>query len=414
MALSPNRTQVAAFASTPSVSQAVGGPDTAGASLAFDLVTSQLAFDALAADWRKLHAEHGLPHQIFLSYNWLWHWANVFIWQAPRPQSELAVLVGRDAGCVVMIWPLVITRTLGLSVLSWMGEPVNQYGDVLATDAAASPASFTAAWAFIAKRLAPDIIHFRKVRADARIAAPLTALDCTITETAAAPFIGIDPSIDLAAFEAGFSAKDRKNRRRHRKRLAERGEVVHETYSGCPSAAAAVARTIALKRDWLRQRELVSAAVMAPQFETFFHDALCDTERPTGCELSMLLVAGRPAAMTIGIRNGTYYAAHLTSYDPELEAYSPGSLLLEGNLRRLHRLGVTTHDLLAPAFPYKLHWTQTSVAIADYARSLTVRGRLYRSVYLSRLRPQLRRIADDHSSPWKQLLFRAMQLRGRQ
>ena len=50
--------------------------------------------------------------------------------------AELAIVTARRNGSLVMVWPLVLERSNGLSTLSWMGDPVSQYGDVLVDDLA--------------------------------------------------------------------------------------------------------------------------------------------------------------------------------------------------------------------------------------------------------------------------------------
>jgi CelD/BcsL family acetyltransferase involved in cellulose biosynthesis len=378
--------------------------------LTFEHVVTRAAFEALEHEWRGLHGSHGLPHQIFLDYNWMWHWCNVFLWQAKRPPAKLSILVGRRHGHVVFIMPLVTVRQFGLKVLSWMGHPVTQYGDILCQAESLSVQDWDAAFHYLVQQSGVDLMYLRKVRADARAHVLVSGHDAVVVDAADAPYIPIDSHLDRAQFEAVFSTKDRKNRRRHRKRLAELGEIKFRAFGRCSTAAEAAGRAIVQKRQWLSDRQLLSSAVSAPEFEIFFRAVLSDQDRPTHADLSMLTVDDKPAAITIGIRTDDYFAAHVTSYDPALETYSPGSLLLEDNLRRLHEIGVRTHDFMTPAFKYKLDWTDKTIKTADYAIALSNRGKLYQSYYLCMMRPQLRRWIESTSSPRKAAILKVLQL----
>jgi len=100
---------------------------------AFALVTDRAAFDALEPEWTDLFDRAGRGTQVFQTFNWNWHWCNHYLGDGSQGSAApaLAVVTARRAGRLVMVWPLVRERVAGLCQLSWMGEPVSQYGDVL-------------------------------------------------------------------------------------------------------------------------------------------------------------------------------------------------------------------------------------------------------------------------------------------
>ena len=133
-------------AASPALRAPAVAADTDADACAFEIVSSRAAFDALADDWNELFARAGRGAQAFQAFNWNWHWCNHYL----RPREErgrrLAVLTGRRAGRLVMVWPLVTSRVAGLLQLTWMGDPVSQYGDILAEPSADTLQQQRAAW----------------------------------------------------------------------------------------------------------------------------------------------------------------------------------------------------------------------------------------------------------------------------
>ena len=100
--------------------------------LELDLVTTVSEFHNLEQDWDALFEAAGRSSQFFQRFSWLRHWCEVFVNSAPTGNNQrLAIVLGRENGRLVMVWPLVQSRTAGVSTLTWMGSPVSQYGDVL-------------------------------------------------------------------------------------------------------------------------------------------------------------------------------------------------------------------------------------------------------------------------------------------
>src|SRR5262249_12099809 len=101
----------------------------------FALIADRAQFAALEPEWNELFARAGRPHQLFQAYDWLRHWADHYL----DDRTRLSIVVVRQGGRLVMVWPLVAIQRAGLTRLCWMGEPVGQYGDALVED---GPARF--------------------------------------------------------------------------------------------------------------------------------------------------------------------------------------------------------------------------------------------------------------------------------
>ena len=297
-----------------------------------------------------------------------------------------------------MLWPLVAERVAGLEVLRWMGEPVSQYGDILAEASPETPQIMRQAWRYIATGLGADAILLRKVRADATVAPLLRELELRRTAVAEAPFLDLASAADFAEYEQRYSAKARKNRRRLLRRLEERGAVVVERHTSGEQARAAALEAIALKRAWLETTGRLSPALADRRFAAFFADAAEGRGRPAGCGVSVLKSNGETAGIAIDVTCAGRRAAHVIVHDPRLDAFSPGTLLLQEWIRGASADAIATFDLLAPAYAYKSDWADRAVAVADFALGLTLPGRAYVYVYLGALRQRLKAAAEAVSS----------------
>jgi CelD/BcsL family acetyltransferase involved in cellulose biosynthesis len=370
----------AAHSGTP---RAVTG---AAAGLVLDLVTDRLAFNALEADWVDLFARSGRGTQMFQSFAWLWHWSNHFLVPGDRSQS-LAIVTGRRDGRLVVVLPFVKTASKGLSHLSFMGDPVSQYGDALVDDGGEAQSDLRAAWAFAIAETRVDAVHLRKVRADAAIARLLEDLGANVSDCQQAPYVAFDGITAYAAFEQRYPKPARKNRKRQLRRLQDGGETNFERLPAGDGARDAASVAMALKRNWLFERGQVSAALSDPRTEAFFRDCASGRGPATGVEVGLVSASGAVAAVEIAVRCKDRVAIHVIAYNPQFEKAGAGALLMEDSIRRACEGGVATLDLMAPGAGYKFDWADRAIEVRDYAIGLNAPGRLYTSLYVQRVRP---------------------------
>ena len=374
------------------VAAAILAPAWAAAPVTFAVVSNRAGFDALQADWSDLFRRAGRDAQLFQTFNWNWHWANHYLETAGR--RTLAVVTVRRNGRLVMLWPLVAERVAGLKVLRWMGDPVTQYGDVLADPGPELPQLLRQAWDFITHRLNADAIVLRKVRADSVLAPLLAELGLQPTAREAAPYLDLASAPDFAAYEQRYSAKERKNRRRLMRRLQERGQVALERHAGGSAARAGALAAIALKRAALAAAGQPAPAFADPRFAAFFADVADGGAHPAGCGVTLLKSDGETAAVAIDITCGARRATHIVVHDPAFDSCRVGTLLLEQRIKAASAEGIATFDLLAPAYAYKMDWADRTVAVDDFAVGLSLAGRVYAQVYQAVLRRRLKAVVE--------------------
>ena len=383
----------------------------AAAVLDMQLVTTRDAFDALEPEWNDLFARSADASRLFLGFNWNWHWCNHYL---GSDGSTLAVIAARHEGRLVMVWPLVQQRSWGLRLLSFMGAPVTQYGDVLIDRSSPDHRAWLQqGWDTLNATLRPNVVLLRKVREDSAIAGLMRQIGATDVNPQRAPCIDLRAETSFEDFEQRYAAKVRKNRRRKRKRLEECGAIGFRKVTGASEIAASIAQAMQQKRSWLDRQQLVSTALADQRFDAFFSAAATSTDHPAGCEVRELTLDGRAIATKITVTNGAHRGLHFTAYDRASEKHSPGSLMFEEMIAAAIGEGVTNFDFMAPAAPYKLDWTETTVAVADYGVPVGVIGALYHDVYLQRIRPRLQQIAKTGPAPVRRLMAGAVRMMGR-
>ena len=360
--------------------------------LVFEVVTERSQFDALESEWNTLFANSAHSHQLFQSFNWNWHWCNHYLNDSNG--LSLSIVIGRRHGRIAMIWPLVCERSAGLVKLSWMGDPVSQYGDVLVEQTVDKMDLLMQGWDFISKKLNADYVYLRKVREDAEIAAILEQAGARTTAANDAPYLDLTRDQDFDTYQQHASKKTRRTRRRKRKRLDERGALTFAQHDGGAMARQLAAKAIHMKWDWLKQTGQFSRAFADERILHFFCDVAEGRERPPGCRLSVLYSAEDIAAIEISVFAKRRAALHVIVYEPKFEQQSPGILQLEDSFRHAFAQGLEVYDLLAPTSRYKKEWSNGSVAVKDLAIAFSLRGKSYVNFYICGIREAAKQTID--------------------
>lgn len=359
----------------------------------FQILRTKQQFEELEAEWNVLFENHGSGSQLFQTFNWIWHWINQF----ETEPNNILILIGRLDDELVIAAPLVLENTYGFKIIKWIGEPVSQYGDILIKDDTNNLIWLKQGFAYLVETIKPDLFYMRKTRFDAAITPLLENYGATVLEETAAPYIDLLGAETFIEFNKRYSQRSRKAKRRHRRKLEERGDLKFSLFTAGPEANQAAKHAINLKRSWLQALGIISPAFKGTIIDQFFDNASKENPHPVGLLVSELVVEDRPAAIEIGIKVKNYYGAHLGAYDPDFIAHSPGSLQMQDTIEALIKEGVQIIDLFAPNDGYKLEWTNQSVPVFDFAYSVSLKGKLFEKAYLNYTRPALKRLANKLS-----------------
>lgn len=352
----------------------------------FSIITTISEFNELQEEWNTLFETHASGTQLFQTYNWIWHWINQF----ENNPKDIKILTGHIDEKLVLLAPLVQEKKLSLKILKWAGEPVSQYGDILIAENPQNLQWLKAGFNYLNDTLKPDLFYLRKTRFDAAITPLLEMYNATILEETAAPYIEILGDKDFTEFNKRYSQRSRKAKRRHRRKLEEKGPLTFNLYEEGSEANRAANHAINLKREWLKATKTISPAFNGPLIDNFFDAASKENNHSANIKVSELCVDNHPAAIEIGIFVKDYYGAHLGVYDPAYIAHSPGSLQMQDTIAALIEKGVKVIDLFAPGDKYKYEWTDLSVPVYDFAYSTSLKGKIYEEAFLKRARPALK------------------------
>jgi CelD/BcsL family acetyltransferase involved in cellulose biosynthesis len=328
--------------------------------------TCQLAasIEALAADWLRL-SRRATNTTVFQTYSWCSSWLAAAA-KVGRPERPFVVVV-RRGGEPVLIWPLCRRLLAGCRILHALGDPATQYCDALVDPACDRPAALNLAWQAVLTRGRADLLHLRRVRDDAAIAAlePIGS----IPADDAAPFIEI-----AHAATAPYHKGRRRNKLRERMaKLAKHGEITFEVLNDPAEKVRAVEQAIAFKRDWMRERALWSGGYTHPAATAFTPFIAQDP----GFVVLSLKAGTTPVAIEAGyVMRGTFWSL-VKTYDIDFAELTPGHLIMLHELdycaaQRLDRL-----DFLAPSQRYKKEWSTGAVGVRDAIVPLTWRGKVF-------------------------------------
>jgi CelD/BcsL family acetyltransferase involved in cellulose biosynthesis len=390
--------------SRPSVGHHATDSDAECGPVEFRLVRDLAGFAALEDEWKALHEASAEPHQVFQTFAWNWLWCRHYLPAAGAPGARLAVVTGRQAGQLVLVLPLVVERVAGVTQIGWMGDPVTQYGDALASAPIRSTGVMRAAWRFAVATTGADVANLRKVRSDAVTSTALDTLGGRIVARQEAPYAVFAGHQQFASYEAQLSAKGRKNRRRHLRRLQEIGDIRFTTAEG-EEAVRLVRLAMELKRAWIASRGEVSRAFADKRFERFFVEAVSSEAQGTGCRISALRCNDEVAALEVTLDSHRHRFLHIGVYEPRFEKFGVGGLLLQHSLQESLAQGIETFDLLAPRYDYKMEFCTAAVEVRDYALAFTWRGWTYVNTWL-KARAQLKRLVQSAPAPLRRLAGR--------
>ncbi len=292
--------------------------------------------------------------------------------EAPR------VVAVHDQGHPVLLFPTVVGRFCGVPTIRFLGDPLIQYGDVLASPGATT-AHYAAAWRALADPAVARVIQLRMVRDDALVAPFLKTVTSTAGTTEA-------PFIDLVATPAP-SAHQARRVRRHRRRLEKRGGLDLQVLTGT-AARPVLVSALNYKRAWLAERNLSSAVIGDPDWENaLLRLAYCGS--PSFQLVAVqLCVGGEPAAIEVAFSDGRRWCSFLGAVSPEFAGSGPGHVQIADTIASCVASKHAIYDLLAPPEPFKCDIATGKVAVTNHIKALGVRGRLVMTA--ARLAPQIK------------------------
>jgi CelD/BcsL family acetyltransferase involved in cellulose biosynthesis len=191
----------------------------------------------------------------------------------------------------------------------------------------------------------------------------------------ASPYIRLTGTT-WAAYEHSLDAKRRRELRRRRRRLEERGELSLEVHADSADLAERLALGLFLERSGWKAAHGTSID-SSPATRRFYHDIAEWAAGRGWLRLAYLRVDGRAIGFDLCLETARAHYLLKTGYDPEFAPYGPGALLRHAMIERAFAQGLETYEFLGTTQGdnnrWKLEWTDQTrelVRLQLFARSV--------------------------------------------
>jgi CelD/BcsL family acetyltransferase involved in cellulose biosynthesis len=175
--------------------------------------------------------------------------------------------------------------------------------------------------------------------------------------------------------EQTVNAKTRKELSRKRRRLADLGEVSHETITAPAAMTNMIGRFLDLEAAGWKGRS-GTAAANDPRIRAFLEQALVDLSAEGKARCDVLSVGDRPVAAAIVLRSGATAWDWKIAYDESYARFSPGvqltldltrSLLADESIERIDSCATADHPMID-------HLWRERLALCDHLIGLARAG----------------------------------------
>lgn len=282
--------------------------------------------------------------------------------------GELAVVVGRDQGRLVLIFPMVVFHRLFWRLGKILSAgPYNNYTDLLIDPSLDQLDSAKKAWSYIKKVVSADLFDLGYVSDDSILVQVIKQSNYKVVagnDVLRMPLCG-HPDWD-SLYNQTHSSRFRRERRRCYRRLAEKGDIeivqVH-TESEMAQAFDWIAKH---KSDWgVRHGKVVNYA-FSPNFRQWSIGLFDPGLAQKILFVRLLKVGDRIVAASYSAICGKVMQLIFVTYDHDWKQYGPGNILEEADYKWAFDKGFHELDFGPGIQGYKLAWTDKSVPIKGY------------------------------------------------
>jgi CelD/BcsL family acetyltransferase involved in cellulose biosynthesis len=335
-------------------------PAAALGACTIDVVTDEVAFLGLEAEWNATVDRAGLTHP-FLRHEWIRTW-----WECFGSGGRLHIVLVRAGGRITAIAPLMAETV-------WMyGLPVrrlrllhNEHTPRADFIVAERPDEmYRALWTALGQPSAGwDVLQLGQLPQQSptgeaiRTLADADGCGIGVWRSGDAPYLELNGSWDQ--YFNGLTAKFRQNVRNRLSRLTRLGEPLLETLD--ETATILAAREDAFRLEASGWKHDAGTSVSADPAVHRFYSLLAERASTRGwLRLLFLSVNGRRIAVSYGSLYANRLFLFKTGYDPEYAQCSPFKLLTYFAVRGAFAGGLREVDFLGDAEPWKLDWTATT------------------------------------------------------
>ncbi|AVX05064.1 hypothetical protein MXMO3_02552 [Maritalea myrionectae] len=325
---------------------------------------------------------------LFQSFEWC---AHILELDRANGDEDYYVISTFEQGQLVALLPLSIWHKKGRKVLTGLGEPYQQYTEMLA-DPAFDATKLFAAMHDVIKQSDADYVHFGQVRYDGPLYAGSRAFFDHAEEEKAAPYVDLAQWDSYETYYAALKKATRKRLRNAYNRFEREGELAHFHAFEGSMLGAVIDRSFEGRVEWQQRMGLTSRAFQDDSFRAFlnrFKDCTDDSVKPLAFCLTL---NGEAVADQWGFVYKDRYYAYMSTWNEEHAYAGPGRLHLGEIVKSCYDLGIKYVDFMIPSVPYKMIYATGEVEASDLIKPLSTTGFIYANIWLKHMRPKLKAI----------------------
>lgn len=278
-----------------------------------------------------------------------------------------------------------ITNKFGFSIAEIAGEPNTQYNDAI-NNSSGSVDEFLQKCLEDLESRGIDALNLHNVKEDAHIY-KYCYENGHILEKKHAPWINLTT---FENFDSFFTSTSKTTRKVYR-RLFREFDVQYQVFLDEQISEDLIDKIINLKVKQLAKLGKSSRVFMNQNNLDDLKAIFTNPNDDYKIFVSTLKCNGALVSGAISfIKHDTYYG-YIVAMDDEYTKYSPGNAHVILNVQWSFENNLDIYDFLSPADEYKFKWTKNnSTPVFDIIIPMTLRGKIFGSVYLTKIRPKLK------------------------
>jgi len=299
-----------------------------------EIVTTETGIEAIAGEWRQLHARLG--RSPYTDYGWFRIWWDML--GKSHGARHLHIVVGRANGRLEGLLALTVVRRHGLRILHAAGHKAFYYCDMLAANAEDASVLWEAAW----QSPHYDFADIRDVcsgtlgyEALSKFAHPRDITDSFAIRNT------WDTSEEWLMSLVGHA---RGTFKRYTRRLQKKGTVSYEFYKAGPLPALLIDNMVREKIAWSIAREK-HGLFDHPNVLPFFHRLLELAARQNALFLAWLKCGEDVIAYNLGFIHQSQLRMFFWTHNPQWSDCSPGNVILVNSINQAIDRGLGGIDL---------------------------------------------------------------------
>lgn len=371
---------------------AVNAAEPVPAGFLIEVLQGLSGFLALRPEWDALYDNAANPQNVFQSHAFLRHWAAEYVGEGDR----LYFVCGRIEARLAMVWPLVISRKLGIEVMTIMGAPVAQFFDILIGKVEDRDSLLDAGWNAVST-LRADVFIAHNVRQDASIRLCTKMRFVELPGKSSAPYAKLRFRLNGDELGSAYTPRIRSNYRRRLRRADEHGKISFGSVEPGALASALAGKAISFKQSSLLRKQIWSPTVRDPRFRRFFEQIAAD--RTASLCVSTINCDDKEIGIELSFDSHGHTFGHVLATDPDSRIEGLGSVLVIRSFMSAVARGAHTFEMMLPADAYKMQHADGALPVSSLAVAFTPKGRLYRDLYLGKVQPFAKDVAKKFAAP---------------